>query len=513
MKKVFFRDIMICTIKGKENTFVKINEIEQLRTIIKQFENNINRSAMDLNNKVIFRTVLPDLLGYSIDKQMSITESIYLNKECLSYMFDISKKDKLIVEVYDYDDVGMYLPQNIQRINNLLDEQKCIWALVTNGCTFCLINRIQYANYDINSSIVLRVDIGTKFHKRKNEKYFMYFSKEKIFDTKVTTFYRDIAIFFNLHKRLSDSSRDKYCNTLYNFFDFYASQKGEYRTFSSAPYRALEEIEERDVMKFFQWNNPNGRPNSGRVQKEKCAHIYMMFQILYDHHYISKNKMEKLLEHSIEAAGNQEDLTINRKITQKDMREVYQAVKSLNKPHKTIIFILVSYYGFDRKLIVDFLSMSWKKIKFNENMFVLRNRSYPLVKSLQNELQKLKKCYEENNNIPARLIYGTKKSGGYYSVKEDVVNVLFSEDLDTFKKEHPRWKTITAQEMRGCVIYNMHEKGYSIDEIAYLSNASITQILRYIKNETALNNGESLWQKESGEESRRKMHPFQAIFD
>ena len=115
---------------------------------------------------------------------------------------------------------------DVRQLIEYLSMHSVLWGILTNGRQYYLINNsinIHDGNgtKDIINKVVLYVEIGVGNNRAKNEKYLKYFSKECIFERKVTNYYRDVAQFFAWQTFKNEGSKSGYVNTLYNFFDYY----------------------------------------------------------------------------------------------------------------------------------------------------------------------------------------------------------------------------------------------------------------------------------------------------
>lgn len=187
--------------------------IKQLRGKLAQFEKEYERkSEDDLSNQIIL-WLLEDCLGYERnsmhwEKRMSSKN----RNRFADIVIDIREGEKLIVETKRYNPKNDLDNDDIQQLIDYLSREKSSWGILTNGREILLINIAASAGINVAEKLVLRINIAVGNHRGKNEKYIKYLSKEKIFDSRVTNYYRDVAYFFSLHK-LSKSSRERYENT------------------------------------------------------------------------------------------------------------------------------------------------------------------------------------------------------------------------------------------------------------------------------------------------------------
>ncbi len=485
--------------------------IKQLRKKLIQFEKESERkSEDDLSNQIIL-WLLEDCLGYERSSMHWEKRLPSKNRNRFAdIVIDIQEGEKLIVETKKYDSQKDLDEEDIQQLIDYLSRENSLWGILTNGREILLINMRASANINVMEKIVLRINVAVGKQRGKNEKYISYLSKEKIFDSRVTNYYRDIAYFFSLHK-LSKSSRERYENTLYNFFDDYAEINKIYIEYAGGKHQSLEEISEKDVIEFLKRDRPFGRPYSGQIPKAKCAHIGAMFKDLCDSGYIKENRMSRLLERATVLFASEENSNdiAEKVLSLQEMKVILSGLEEQNKPSKVIIFILCGYYGFDRALIVKFFSLPWTCVDYEHCYFELEGKKYPMVEKLAKWLKEKQREYKEKGVKPT-AINVIRKGEKYFPAKKDTVNALFDEDIKIMDKNNERINTLTPQKMRAIVIYNMCKCGCTLDEVSYLTNATVSQILRYVPEDVIEKNGMKIWR--SGKKDGRRHHPYKEIF-
>lgn len=488
-----------CIHKIKSNSKRKQNKrrrrlvntvIKQLRGKLIQFQKESERkSEDDLSNQVIL-WLLEDCLGYERSSMHWEKRMPSKNRNRFAdIVIDIREGEKLIVETKKYDPKRDLDDDDLQQLIDYLSREKSSWGILTNGREILLINIAASAGIDVAEKVVLRINIAVGKQRGKNEKYIKYLSKEKIFDSRVTNYYRDIAYFFSLH-RLSKSSRERYENTLYNFFDDYAENNKIYIEYAGGRHQSLEEVSEKDVIEFLKRDRPFGRPYSGQIPKAKCAHIGAMFKDLCESGYIKENRMSRLLERAtivFESGENSSDIA-EKVLSLQEMKVILSGLEEQNKPSKIMIFILCAYYGFDRALIVKFFSIPWTSVDYEHCCFELEGKKYPMVEKLAKCLREKQREYKEKGVKPT-AINVIRKGEKYLPAKKDTVNAVFDEDIKAMDKENERINTLTPQKMRAIVIYNMCKCGCTLDEVPYLTNATVAQILRYVPEDIIQKNG------------------------
>ncbi len=491
------------------------NIIRQLKSKLNQFE-DIDLTERTLSNRVIM-WLLEEFLGYERDDMKwesrlpSKVQNLYAD-----IFIDAGDGKRLIIETKRYQ--SKLDNDDFLQLDGYLNRENVEWGLITNGREYYLLNhdipidRQSMRKADITAKIVMKIELGEGRKKGKNEKYLKYLSYENLFEKQTTKYYKYIAIFFSGHE-LSGSSREKYENTLYNFFDFYIEKGNPYIEYNNGLPRSLAEISEKDAIEFLKADRPAGRPYSGQVPKAKCAHIATMFKRMKEEGYTNENKMEKLLESVTKEFENIDNNKIikNNLLTADNVCLILNHLEEGRKPVKVVIFILCAYYGFDRTKITDFLALKWSEdIDLKNFRFTLHGKTYPMVKKLAKCLEEIQREYKKKG-VKAKYIYVTKKGTKYVPVKKDIVNTVFDEDIKKIKCEDERWNALNPQNVRAMLIFNMCESGCTLEDISYITGAPVTQILRYTTNEILEKTGKQYWKKmrKAGE----TYHPFREIFE
>lgn len=82
------------------------------------------------------------------------------------------------------------------------------------------------------------------------------------------------------------------------------------------------------------------------------------------------------------------------------MKVILNGLEQQNKPSKVIIFILWGYYGFDQALIVKFFSLPWTCVDYEHCYFELEGKKYPMVEKLAKQLKEKQREYKEKGVKP-----------------------------------------------------------------------------------------------------------------
>lgn len=385
------------------------------------------------------------------------------------------------------------------------------WGILTNGRQMFLINNSIdiYGNdkKSILNKLVLNVEFNPINGQFTNGEYIKYFSKESIYESCVTNFYKAVAQFFAKHS-LQPSSEEQYRNTLWRFFDYYISKGNRYSVYGAREYAPLESITDKDFVDFLKNASSSTKQSTGKVPLSKCAHIISMYNIMESNGYIYNNTMKNVRNRAIAEFDENTIVESSEEIlTEENITTILGQLE--DKPHKVVIFILAAYYGFTREQIGTFLALKWENIDFKKHTFYFGDRSYPLIKTMENNLIKMLDDYRNKGLRKPSAIYVVKKNGSYGTVGTDTINDVFRniKNNEAFEGEDVLFN---PQVTRASAIRSMLCAGCSIEEISYITGAPLSQLIRYFPDEIVLKNGQKKWNAKGGGKDR---HPFGSIFD
>lgn len=413
--------------------------------------------------------------------------------ETKKYTKDLTEED--IIQLAEY--ITMY--------------HEIAWGILTNGKQIYLLNNSIdiYGNEQksIMNKLVLGVEYNPSTGQFKNGDYIKFFSMESIYKTGVTNYYKAVAQFFAKHK-LDEQSEEKYQNTLWRFFDYYISRGNTYNIYGAREYAPLEDIKDKDFIEFLKDSKSSTRKATGTPPLTKCSHITTMFDVMERNGYITNNMMKNLrnrvrLEYKKDEVGNDP----KEILTAHSIKIILERLK--DKPYKVAIFTLAAYYGLSRDKIASFLAQSWDLIDFDKHSFSLGNKKYPLVKVLEENLLLMKNGYKNKGLKKPKAIYVFKKNGTYSTVGTDTINAVF-DDIKKYTEPGINWHLFNPQNTRGSAIYNMLCAGCSIEEIAYITDSPIQQLIKYLPDDIVDKNGAKKWRTKN---SGREKHPFSIIFE
>lgn len=385
------------------------------------------------------------------------------------------------------------------------------WGILTNGRQLFLLNNSIdiYGNGQKNflDKLVMRVEYNPVFGQFKNGDYINYFSMESIYKTGRTNYFKAISQFFAKHN-LSTDSKERYQNTLWQFFDYYVKKGNNYVVYGGREYGPLEEIKDKDFIDFLKSFKSTTRKASGKPPLTKCSHIVKMYEVMENIGCITNNTMKNLRNRVI-AEYEKKDIIDNplEILDEVSINIVLDRLK--NKPYKMIIFTLASYYGLSRDKIALFMSQPWECINFDKDIFTIKQKPYPLVKILKENLIQLKEDYKKKGLKKPSAIYLFKKNGVYSTVGTDSINAVFDE-IKKYNDDGVNWKLFNPQNARASAIYRMLCSGCSIEEIAYISDSPVQQLIKYLPDDIVDYNGARKWRTKIG---GKEKHPFKDSFD
>lgn len=303
------------------------------------------------------------------------------------------------------------------------------WGILTNGRQMFLLNNSIdiYGNNEKNimNKLVLNVEYNPVNGQFTNGDYIKYFSKENIYTTCATNYFKAIAQFLAKHS-LSKESEGKYKNTLWQFFDYYISKGNRYVVYGAREYAPLEEIKDKDFVDYLKNFKSTTRKASGKPPLAKCSHVYTMFEVMEKNGFISNNPMKELRERvKAEYEASESEADPKKILTSESIEIILTKLK--NKPYKVVIFTLAAYYGLNRDKIAKFLASQWDIIKFDKHVFILDNKAYPLTRVLEDNLKIMLENYRKKGLRKPSAIYLFKKNGIYATVGTDTINAVFEE--------------------------------------------------------------------------------------
>ncbi len=404
---------------------------------------------------------------------------VYHNKGRADIAIEVIKGLYLYVETKSGDHI--LSDNDIIQITQYLHNRGIEWGVLTNGKEYFLINdkieSIDTAKFPLADKIVFKIDVSTN----KEVKFIPYLSKEAIFDTRITNYFRDITQFRAYRYPNGMGSWNTYKGTLYNFFTFYAQKENKYRP--------LKEIRVDDFQLFldFEQKQKEGRKKSINALdtfNNKYSHIRSMFSELKKRDKIGSHHFEeerKKLANNLNYSSREKE---DNYLTLDNIKKALMFLgKTENSTRNLVIFLFSIYMGFERSALRN---LSWSMINKTKKTILIDQREIPLPNKLVSLLEELHKETKEKS------IKGTYLFYAYYGKKhkqitETGINAIF-DSLTRIDEKNKVWSCFSPQYIRNCLVKRLFENGYAIEEIAYLVGIDLVNISNLISFDEVCSN-------------------------
>ena len=398
---------------------------------------------------------------------------------------------------------------DIQQLLGYMYDKQLRWGILTNGKEYYLLNNMIMplkASGDMSAvfdRVVLHVDI----YKPKNVKYFKYFQKNNIFDNGSTRFFRDIAQFF-AYQNYEDGSRGKYENTLYGFFDEYIGKGHFYNNVPENIHRPLEDVRQSDFIEYLLSERPAGRPYEGGVPLSKVSHISVMYKVLNDNGYISRNDFANLrtyVKSYFDREAKEKDYTV---LSDENIKICINGLlnnKGKNKWVKIIIFTMCTYYGFNLRTIKEFFDLSWDAIDLVNGTFAFYEKQYMMPQILIETLKEMEREYKRKK-VKTKTLYINKS--GSSKLSSDTISEVFKECCNILNENKRNVEQFTTTIICPAVYNRMFCAGYSLEEIAAYCNTSVSALLQYIPESEI----EKMGRQKLKKNGNKRKHPLDDAF-
>lgn len=437
---------------------------------IKNFRKTLKRDNEENVKIQVIRPTL-EILGYD-PSSFDYEHPLYHRKGIADIAIEIKKDIYLYVEAKE-GSTPLALDAIIQ-LSNYLHIKNIEWGIISNGYELILINdKIESLVKDETShkdKVVFHININSNFETQ----YIEYFSKENIFDTKITNYFMYIAQYKSYKYSNKEKSWRCYKGTLFNFFNYYAHKENKYRE--------LKELRIDDFRDFLEYDT-NSKSNTGRTVasvstfQNKSSHLCSMLNEL--------KKRGKLPSHNFDYPRDSIINSINYENTLKETIHLNEANVSKiiyflehyksNRLRDLTIFLLCLYIGLERSELHD---LTFDMVDFKTNTLRIKNRIIPLPNKIIINLKELQDYYLNLRFKPKSLFY-CYRQGKYKPLSESVLN-------DTFKKikdidiNTEYWTYFSPQYIRNSLIPQLFNSGYAVEEIAYLTGMDLPYISKLI---------------------------------
>ncbi len=479
-----------------------------LAAIRKRLGELSNLKEENIKNHIVVNIFLKSM-GFDPDN-FNYEDSVNRNRVDITYqekgrsIFLVETKAQLIGDKISKDLTETDVRQLLDYLNNYHSNIK--WGLLTNGSHYILLNR------DIQGDPLDKIVLNITISKYGKEEYWSYFSYESLFETKVTNYLADIAQYKAYRKQdglFKEGTWAPYWSALFRFFDFYGKTH-QYISRGSHPHEPLSKIEVDafyDYIKHITENPSNKKQISSKETiNSSYSYISSFFNTLCEKGYISSHNFVYGRDNTLAVYDDTPKQKSENYLTVERYRIILEFLWSYksNTCRNIVIFLLCSYYGFDRS---DVLNLSWDHINFNKNTITYDNRTLEMTKLIKFCLESM---YKEQNALKKKCknvivrIQDNKAS----KPNESLINSTF-DILTKIDTSDESWGVFSPQYVKMNLPIKMFEVGYSIEQIVYYLGIDIKHITNYIPSNIIISEGKKRLYKAP----KAPSHPFKDIVD
>lgn len=406
----------------------------------------------------------------------------------------IEGDEQVYVRVMDYKSIEksniLDFIKTHQASHNL--EKKNEWGILTDCDTFILTNADIIDLQQPEESLVFKIRITDRDYWKNMLNYFSY---ENLFKTQNTRYFVDVARFRLANILKSSNSYDTYKSTLLNFFDFYC-RNHSYIEMCRDGRNPLEKVVFDDFKKFIQ----EKQKGKNKLLKEATlynnySHIAGYLQGLKIHNEdFRKERNLKLKDFDVERSDK--DLTFFTKDNIEDIIEYFDNEK-IHSNRNVLLFYLLVYIGMEKSTIIN---LRMGDIDVHNGKYIKDAKDIELPSSFIKRFKQLKK---ENQQNKTEYVFNTYNRGKYKKLSEGTINSLFI----GLKDQDEKYENVSPLSLRNALAEYLFDVGFSIEEICYLMNIKIGNILSYISEEKIMKEGK---RRLNGQ---IKKHPFYYSLD
>lgn len=470
--------------------------IEDIRTKIKSLS---NRNEDNIKHHVVIDVFL-ERMGYS--RSMCNFEE-NCKKGFADIYINISENQALYVEVKNgYNDLKEEdIDQLCQYITNMNGE----WGVLSNGYRYILINNniksLSKSKSNSTDKIVLDISVDSI----TDIKYLNYFSQKSIFEDQITYYYVHAAQYKSYILPTNKASWASRKSTLFNFLDYYAHKKG-YKVHSNNITEPLTKIDIEDYFDYIDYKienqKGNKRLNSKETIKNSYSYFTSFFNTLKNHSYISDHNFKYSRKEILAKYEDTPKIKNEHYLTEDRFKKILEYIYSRNNNDRNIvIFMLCAYYGIERS---DVDNLKWEQIdmqrgiiKFGKRIIKMNN----LMIMCLNNIQKTQNGKKKNEYVLLK-----RDRNIYKKATVGIINFVF-DDLQHIDESDVTWKQFSPQYVRDCLIKEMFNVGYSIEQIVYETNLNLSNIPCYLSHENILKRGK----ERANNKIFKPSHPYENV--
>ncbi|MCG8542107.1 MAG: tyrosine-type recombinase/integrase [Clostridia bacterium] len=410
-------------------------------------------------------------------------ESSFLSKGNRRVDISIRVRDeKIYVEVKKGN---KYLEtRDIEQLDDYLNKEEYDWGILTNGRRLVLINyRIDTSRNNAYTSkkenkVVFDIDV----FKSEQLEYLVFLTKEALFDTKVTEYFKLISQFKAIKYPNGGKSWNVYKGTLYNFFKYYSFKKKEF-----IPLKQIRINEFKDFLLYDKEKKSkiNRKPDKLNTFANKYSHIRTMFTVLKKNNLLATHNFEeprsKLLELFMDKKLDEDDDILSLDNIKAILD--YLELNSENSLRDKLIFLLCVYMGLERFTLIN---LNKDNFDLKKKVIIIEEKRIPLPEIVCNYVKELFNT-NKKNGIKGSYLFYSYYDKKYRRITESNMNDIFNKikNIDLLDK---KWTKFSPRTIRKHLILQMFYNKYSIEQISYITGMNVNSISKIISQEDIISN-------------------------
>lgn len=370
--------------------------------------------------------------------------------------------------------------------------QSVEWGIITDGKKIVLVNKnveISMIEHWKTGKIVLEEKICGK----KPGTYLKYFSKNELFISKNSLYFKDIVQYRNTQYRGNEESWAGYNSSLKRFFNHYIEKCG-------GDYDGYEKFTYADFESFIM----DARVHSPSSIVNMYAHVSVY---LRDKIGIRRNGFELSRKDVLKSFTGVQKEELGDILDKRRLKEINSFLrrKKNNQLRNLTIFYLAVCYGIERRQICQ---LQWSQVKWEEEEITLDNVSKPLPKQLMYLLKQLQ-CENKEKGYPDEFVFYRERNGKVSPITKDVVNRLFS-SLTQIDKDDLVYTQYSPAKIRR-TLAGILLKDLPLDEVMYLLSVEAENLGAYLTSEEIY--AQAKIRLDEKKENMTNWHPMEKVLE
>lgn len=263
----------------------------------------------------------------------------------------------------------------------------------------------------------------------------------------------------------------------------------------------LTKIDIDDYFDFIGHKIDNKKYNKPLNSKETINNSYSYFTSFFNtlkkYSYISDHNFKYNRKEILAKYEDTPKIKNEHYLTEDRFKKILKHIHFRNNSDRNIvIFMLYAYYGIERSYVNDLkweqIDMQRRIIKFDKRIIKMDN----LTMLCLNNIHKT-----QNNRKKNEYVLLKRDKNIYKKATVGIINFVF-DDLQHIDESDVTWKQFSPQYVRDCLIKEMFNMGYSIEQIVYETNLNLSC---YISYEDILKRGK----ERANNKIFKPLHPYE----